>query len=211
MEGMPLLELRVPQRFQEIVLAGEAAEHHVRQRRALAGVYVAECSVVVVRLQGKTPKHTAHVDLHEAGDQRFPFQRQTVHRHGDDGFFCAVRVFQGDFRSRDMVVVELVKLDIRPSAPGGVDQAVAVHESEFLQPVELLHARLVRLQFCHAGQVVGCEKPDGGVHVGGIARQRRGNDLCAALRQLVKIHQAHRVDSGFRVLAGVPARDDGTE
>ena len=143
LERVSALKFGVSQRLQKIAFAGKAVKHHVGKRRAFAGVDVAECGIVVVRLQGKIPQHAVHVDFHEAGDQRFPFQRQAIHRHGDNRFFAAVRVFQRNLGARQIIVVEAVNVDVRPRTSRSVNQPVAVHERELFQPVKLLHARLV--------------------------------------------------------------------
>ena len=187
------LELRELQRIEQVVLAGQAAKHHVGQRHAVRRVQVAERGAFRVGAQRQAVDERFHVHFDEAHAKLVPHEGNLVDRNGDvDLLVMAMQVLDRDHGTRYALVVEAVLVDVVLGAKRRVDKPVLVDECELLERVELLHLGLERLQVGHVGQIVGREQADGAAHVGELVFEVGLDDLLAASRKLVEVEHADR-------------------
>ena len=168
-------------------LYGKTAQYGIAQRNAVLGVNVAEGRIGLLCFHGYALEHDVHVDFLKAGHESIAHIRE-VNRYGNDDFFVPrTRVEDGDLGLGEVSVVEVVVLYVVLHAQRGIYTPGGVHKGKLLELVELLHARLIRLETLRTREILFAHEVDGNLHVLDVPREIGGNHLFTTPGKLAQI------------------------
>ena len=132
-----------------------------------------------------------------------------IKRNSDNDFLIRRRQIQdGDLRTGDGLIVELIIIDIGLVALGGIDQSVSVDKSEFFQGVDTLHSCLIGLQMLRILQVFFGHQFERYLQIIDAVPEVLFHDLFASVSKFVQEHAADRMDSIFGVSSGPTSQQD---
>ena len=150
-------------------------------------------------------EHFLHVDGHKADGQRLSLEGDADRHRDNDALFGALRMEDGDLRLGERAVVKVVFIDIALGSGRGVDQALRIHKGKLVQLIELLHARLIRLQVRLIADILLGHQVNGHADRLDLLLKIVLHDLLPASGKLVEIQKTYGADRFFCIPPGACA------